>query len=127
MSGRTVRPRNGTHQADALLYGNLSRMINRLTGTVIVAFVLVHVVVQALLHVSGWREHFGQFAWLHSMQQWPFVHAILFFSIAFHTLYGLKLLAGDLGYATDYRKSFHVITTTSLLVSLRELARYVGL
>jgi succinate dehydrogenase/fumarate reductase cytochrome b subunit len=105
----------------------VSRLTNRFTGVVIVGFVLVHVIVQALLHVEGWRETFGQFAWLYAIQQMPVVHATLYFSIAFHTLYGLKLIAGDLGYTTDYRTSFHLIFGISALFALREIARYVGI
>src|SRR5690554_1854060 len=124
MSSRASLPRDGTHQADTLLYGRVSRLTNRFTGVFIIGFVLVHVVVQALLHVAGWREVFGGFAWLLAIQEMPVVHAALYFSIAFHTLYGLKLIAGDLGYTTDYRMSFHVIAGVSMLFPVREILRY---
>ncbi|GGE37928.1 hypothetical protein GCM10007276_14190 [Agaricicola taiwanensis] len=127
MSRRATLPRNGTHQADTLLYGRMSRLTNRFSGIVIIGFVLIHVVVQALLHVEGWRETYSQHTWLYSIQNVPLVHAVLYFSIAFHTLYSLKLIAGDLGYTTHYRTSFYVITGISALFALREISRYAGL
>jgi len=94
---------------------------------VIVVFVFVHVVVQAVNHVPQLTVLKAGAPWLGPLQTQHWIHAILFFSIGFHTLYGLKLLAGELGWRTDYRKSLIVIGTLSGLLGLREVLRYGGI
>jgi len=122
-----ILPRNSTRQADALRYGNIARLTNRITGVVIVGFVTVHVLVQAMVH-SGWfGEAVARSQFLLDLQQVPLVHAILFFSIAFHTLWGMKLFLGDLGYVYHYKTSLFVVGGIASLFALREALRYVGL
>jgi succinate dehydrogenase/fumarate reductase cytochrome b subunit len=119
-----ILPRNTTRQAQSPLYGNISRLLHRATGTVIVLFVLVHAVVQAVRHapmLSAWNA-----PWLEPLQHQAWIHGILYFSIVFHTLYGLRLLAGDLGMRVPYRQTLWVAGLAGLLFLLRELARYAG-
>jgi len=119
-------PRNTTRQAEGMLYGDAARKLNRVTGSVIVLFVLVHVIVQAVRHVPLFASARAAAPWLQALQQQNWVHAILFFCIAFHTLYGLKLLAGELGWGVRYKTAFWIIVIVSALVGLREVVRYAG-
>ena len=77
-------------------YGNVARTLHRFSGAVIIVFVLVHVIVQAVRHVPMFAP--VNAPWLQTVQEQNWVHAILFFCIAFHTLYGLKLLVGRTGF-----------------------------
>jgi succinate dehydrogenase/fumarate reductase cytochrome b subunit len=120
-------PRNATHQADGLLYGRVARMVNRLTGIAIVVFVLTHVIAQAVLHAPVFSNLSAALPWLPALTKQNWIHAILMFSIVFHTLYGLRLVAGDLGMRIDYRASWWAIVTLSAAFALRELLRYVGI
>jgi len=65
--------------------------------------------------------------WLQALQEQNWVHAILFFCIAFHTFYGLKLFAGELGYSFHYKTAFWAIAGVSALFGLREVLRYAGI
>jgi succinate dehydrogenase/fumarate reductase cytochrome b subunit len=123
---KAALPRNTTRQAETMLYGNVSRIIHRLSGAVIIVFVLAHMIVQAVRHVPMFSSAKAGMPWLEAVQQQNWVHAILFFCIVFHTLYGLKLLAGELGFNIRYQAAFWGIVGLSSLFALREIARYVG-
>ena len=120
-------PRNTTQQAEQPLHGNIARWLHRITGSVIVAFVLVHVVAQSILHVPAFAALKASMPWLPAAQSQHWVHGLLNFSIVFHTLYGLKLLATELGYRVDYRTGLWVIVALSTLAALREVLRYGGI
>lgn len=126
MSSTATLPRNTTHQAEGPLHGNIARLLHRYTGAVIVLFVLVHVIAQAVLHVPALASMKASAPWLPAMQSQHWVHALLYFSIVFHTLYGLKLLASELGMRVSYRTSLWAIVAVSALVGLREVLRYAG-
>jgi succinate dehydrogenase/fumarate reductase cytochrome b subunit len=120
-------PRNTTHQSEGWLVGEIARVLHRLTGAVIVVFVLVHTVGQAALHapaLAAMRP--AASAWLPVAQSQHWIHAILYFSLVFHTLHGLRLIATELGARIDYRVSLWMTVALSTLVGLREVARYVG-
>ncbi|HEV7822332.1 MAG TPA: hypothetical protein VGO84_14225 [Burkholderiales bacterium] len=120
-----VLPRNTTRQAEGMLYGDAARRLHRLSGAVIIVFVLVHVIVQAVRHVPMLAA--ANAPWLEALQAQSWVHAILFFCIAFHTLYGLKLLAGELGFNIRYQTALWGIAGISALFALREMLRYAGI
>ncbi len=120
-------PRNTTRQAETMLYGDIARQVHRASGAVIIVFMLVHMVVQAVRHVPMFASAKAAVPWLEPLQEQNWIHAILFFAIVFHTLYGLKLLAGELGFRTDYKTAFWVITAASALFALREVLRYAGI
>lgn len=124
---RLELPRNTTRQAEGLIYGDAARMLHRITGAVIVIFVLVHVIAQAVLHVPAFSAMKSAAPWLPVAQSQHWIHAILYFSIVFHTLYGLKLLAMEVGARLDYRASFWAIVALSGAFGLREIVRYVGI
>jgi len=126
MSAVTL-PRNTTRQAESPRYGEIARVLHRISGAVIVVFVLVHVIVQAVLHAPTLASARAAAPWLPALTTQHWVHAILYFSIVFHTLHGLKLLALELGARLHYRTSLWVIGGLSAAVGLRELARYAGL
>lgn len=127
MSQGLALPRNTTQQAEKPLYGNIARWLHRITGTVIVLFVLAHVVAQSVLHVPAFAAVKAGAPWLPTVQSQHWVHAILYFSIVFHTLYGLKLLASELGMRIGYRGALWSIVGLSALVGLREVLRYAGI
>ena len=127
MSTRQKLPRNTTLQADGLRYGDWARMTNRFTGIVIILFVLVHVVAQTVLHVPAFAGTKAQAPWLPALQNLPVIHAVLYFSIVFHTLWGFRLLLGDFGVRLGYRVSFLAVASVGCLFGLRELLRYAGL
>lgn len=127
MSTIATLPRNTTHQAEGPLHGNIARLLHRYTGAVIVLFVLVHVMAQAVLHVPTLASVKASAPWLAAVQSQHWVHAALYFSIVFHTLYGLKLLASELGMRIGYRTSLWAIVAISALFALREVLRYAGL
>jgi len=120
-------PRNTTHQSEGLLIGDVARALHRSSGAVIVVFVLVHVAAQAVLHVPALAGARAAMPWLPVVQNQHWVHALLYASIVFHTLHGLRLLATELGMRIDYRASLWAIVGLSALIGLRELARYAGL
>lgn len=124
---KTALPRNTTRQAEAMLYGEAARKLHRVSGAVIILFVLVHVIVQAVRHVPMFATANAAAPWLQSLQEQNWVHAILFFCIAFHTFYGLKLLAGELGFRLHYKTAFWAIVIVSALFGLREVLRYAGI
>ena len=124
MSKATL-PRNTTRQAEGMQYGDVARTLHRFSGAVIIAFVLVHVIAQAVRHVPVFAA--ANAPWLKTVQEQNWVHAILFFCIAFHTLYGLKLLAGELGFTIRYQTAFWGIVGVSSLFALREMLRYAGI
>jgi succinate dehydrogenase/fumarate reductase cytochrome b subunit len=120
-------PRNATHQADGLLYGRVARMVSRITGIAIVVFVLTHVIAQAVLHVSAFSNLSAAAPWLPALTKQNWIHAVLMFCILFHTLYGLRLVVGDLGIRLNYRGSWWTIISISAAFAVRELLRYVGI
>jgi succinate dehydrogenase/fumarate reductase cytochrome b subunit len=122
-----VLPRNTTRQAESILYGDLARRLHRVSGVVIIVFVLVHVLVQAVRHVPMFAPINAATPWLQALQEQNWVHAILVFFIAFHTLYGIKLLVGELGFVLHYKTAFWVISIVSTLLGLREVLRYAGI
>ncbi len=119
-------PRNTTMQAEAIPYGDLARRFHRASGVIIILFVLVHVIVQAVEHVPMFESVKATALWLQPLQKQNWIHAILLFAIVFHTLHGLKLLAGELGFSIDYKISFWVIALISMLFAIREVLRYAG-
>lgn len=120
-------PRNTTRQAEGMQYGEVARMLHRFSGAVIILFVLVHVIVQAVRQVPMFASLNAGAPWLQTVQAQNWVHAILFFCIAFHTLYGLKLLAGELGFNVGYQNALWAIVGVSALFGLREMLRYAGI
>lgn len=122
---KAALPRNTTRQAEGMLYGHVARILHRISGAVIIVFVLVHVIVQAVRQVPMFAP--VNAPWLQTAQEQNWVHAILFFCIAFHTLYGLKLLAGELGFRIHYQSAFWAIVGVSALFGLREMVRYAGI
>jgi succinate dehydrogenase/fumarate reductase cytochrome b subunit len=126
MSAATL-PRNTTRQAEGPLHGAIARWLHRITGTVIVLFVLVHVVAQAILHVPAFASVSAATPWLPVVQSQHWVHALLYFSIVFHTLYGLKLLASELGMRLEYRTSLWTIVAIAAAFGMREVVRYAGI
>lgn len=127
MSSSLTLPRNTTQQAEKPLQGNIARWLHRITGTVVVVFVLVHVVAQSILHVPAFAGVKAGMPWLPTVQSQHWVHAVLYFSIVFHTLYGLKLFASETGIRMGYRAPFWSIVALSTLVGLREVLRYAGI
>lgn len=127
MSQGLTLPRNTTQQAEKTLHGNIARWLHRLTGTAIVLFVLVHVIAQTILHVPGFSAIKEALPGLPVVQSQHWVHALLYFSIVFHTLYGLKLLVSELGFRLEYRVSLWSIVAVSALFGLREVLRYAGI
>ncbi len=119
-------PRNTTRQAEGLLHGEISRILHRVTGTVIVVFVLVHVLAQGILHVPSLLSLKQSVPWLPAVQSQHWIHALLLFSIVFHTVYGLRLLAADLGLRMPYTASLWTTVAVSAVFGLREIARYGG-
>lgn len=127
MSQSLTLPRNTTQQAEKPLHGNIARWLHRITGTLIVLFVLVHVVAQTILHVPAFAAVKADMPWLPTVQSQHWVHALLYFSIVFHTLYGLKLFASETGIRMGYRAPLWSIVALSALVGLREVLRYAGI
>lgn len=120
-------PRDTTNQAHGILYGHLHRSINRWTGLIILAFVLLHIPLQAVVHVPALAGVKAQLPWLLEMQGSVAVTALLFGAITFHTLHGLKLIAMELGIMwVNYRQAFWVISGLSVAVMLLEVLRHVG-
>ncbi|MFO1413140.1 MAG: hypothetical protein U1F10_04385 [Burkholderiales bacterium] len=111
-------PRNTTRQAEGALLGNVARLLHRISGAIVVVFVLVHVVVQMIRHVPLFASVSAAMPWLGPLQHIAIVHAVLYAAVAFHTLYGLRLMAGELGYALPYRESLFGIGGASVLVGL---------
>lgn len=126
MSTTIQLPRNTTRQADGIVIGRLARTLNRGSGMIIVAFVLVHIIAESIEHVPALAGVNAGMPWLPRVQNQPWIHAVLYFCVVFHTLYGLKLLAGDVGFRLPYRESLWTIIGIGALVALRELARYAG-
>jgi len=120
-------PRDTTRQADGILHGAVARLLHRVTGVVIVAFVLVHVVAQAIYHVPALAAIKAGVPPMEELKTLHWIHAVLYFSIVFHTLYGLKLLVLELGAKLDYRNSLWAIVGVSALFGIREIARYAGI
>lgn len=126
MNNAIPLPRDTTRQAEALLHGEIARSLHRITGAVVVIFVLVHVMAQAVLHVPAFASLKAGASWLPIVQSQHWIPAVLYFSIVFHTLYGLKLLAVEVGAKLDYRSSLWVIVGVSAVFGLREGLRYAG-
>ena len=120
-------PRNTTHQAEGWRVGEIARILHRLSGAVVIVFVVVHMIGQAALHAPALAAMKPTAsAWMPVAQSQHWLHAILYFSLVFHTLHGLRLVASELGVRIPYRGSLLTIIALSTLVGLREVARYVG-
>ena len=122
-----VLPRNTTRQAEGMLYGQVARRLHRVSGAIIIVFVLVHVIVQAVRHVPMFAGASAAAPWLETLQAQNWIHAILFFAIVFHTVYGLKLLVTELGMSIRYQTAFWVIVVASAAFAAREMVRYAGI
>jgi len=108
------------------VYGELGRVLNRWAGLAIVVFVTLHLVGQGVMYVGTLRPLARMAGGLASIQHQPWVRAVLFASLTFHFLYGLKLVALDLGARIDYRVSFWLLVSLATLMAARELLRYAG-
>jgi succinate dehydrogenase/fumarate reductase cytochrome b subunit len=111
-------PRNTTRQAEGALLGNVARLAHRISGAIVVVFVLMHVVVQMIRHVPLFAPLNAAMPWLGPLQHIAVVHAVLYAAVAFHTLYGLRLMAGEVGFSVPYRASLYGIGGASVLVGL---------
>lgn len=118
MNRAVAIPRNTTRQAEGALLGNVARQLHRASGAIVVAFVLVHVVVQAIRHVPLFASASAAMPWLEPLQHIAIVHAVLYAAVAFHTLHGLRLMAGELGVVLPYRESFYGTACASVAVGL---------
>ena len=127
MSNAVRLPRNTTQQAEGLLYGDIARILHRVTGAVIIVFVLVHVAAKSVLYVPAFASLKAGAPWLPAALSQHWIYALLYFSIVFHALYGLKLLADELGARFGYRGSLGAIIGVSALFGLREALRYAGI
>jgi succinate dehydrogenase/fumarate reductase cytochrome b subunit len=126
-TGTLTIPRNSTHQADGMLHGRIARLLNRVTGVAIVVFVMVHVIAQSVMHVPAFAGLRNAAPWLRALTTQNWIHAILLFSIVFHTLYGLRLVAGDLGIRLPYRAAWWTTLGISAVFAAREILRYAGI
>lgn len=120
-------PRDTTHQSEGVLVGEIARVIHRVTGAVIIVFVVVHVIGQAALHapLMAAMKPMAEAGYpVAQRQHW--IHALLYASIVFHTLYGLRLVASEVGLRINYRSSLWGIIGISAVVAAREVVRYVG-
>lgn len=114
-------PRDTTRQGEGLLYGPLSRTVNRWAGLIIIAFLAIHVVGNAIVHVGVLGPFLSLMPGLAGVQFQPWFHAVyvvIFPAIAFHFLYALKLIAMDLGLRIGYRWSFWVIVGVAAMAAL---------
>lgn len=118
-------PRDTTRQSETLLYGVWAYRMNRWSGLLIVAYLLLHLLGQAVLNVEGLRGFLPAFVFFSVFQYLPWVRAVLFASITFHLFYGLNLIALDLGARLKYRMSFWTISVLAMLSAIWELMRYV--
>jgi succinate dehydrogenase/fumarate reductase cytochrome b subunit len=122
-------PRDTTRQSQGILYGAMSKRINRISGSIIVLFVLVHVLGLAVVYWSALRPILHLMPWLDGVQFQPWFHAIyavLFPAVTFHTLYSVKLIAMDFGVRMDYRISFWTISALSVGAALWGAFGYVS-
>ena len=130
MSRATARlPDDGTRQAEGILYGALGRQLNRWTGAFILGFVVVHVINEATLRLEPLPAFLKE---IHSLDRevWAkaslhVIEGALYTSIAFHSLYGVKLIALDLGVRleTRYRVTFWVIAALALVPGLWQVVQ----
>jgi succinate dehydrogenase/fumarate reductase cytochrome b subunit len=122
-------PRDSTRQSTGLLYGALSKRLNRLAGTFIVAFVVVHVVGLAIVYSGALKPVLRLMPWLDGVNHQTWFHAIyavLFPAVVYHTVYSLKLIAMDLGLRIGYRWSFWTIVGLSVAAGLWGAFGYVS-
>jgi succinate dehydrogenase/fumarate reductase cytochrome b subunit len=124
MSRVATLPRNTTRQAEGPLYGDVARVLHRVSGGIVILFVLVHVVVQMVRHVPAFAAVNAAAPWLEPLQHIAAIHALLYASVAFHTLYGLRLLAGEAGFRLPYRASLWTIGVLSLVPAVVEISRH---
>lgn len=122
-------PRDTTRQSRSILYGPLSKRINRICGSFIVAFVVVHVVGVAVVYWSALKPVLDLMPWLDGVNHrgwFRAVYALLFPAVVFHTVYSLKLVAMDLGLRIHYRASFWTISALSVAAGLWGVFGYVS-
>lgn len=115
-------PRDSTRQVEGLLLGEIGRVLNRWSGLVILAFVAVHVVGQAALRADALYPLLTVAPLLASLQLDVWVRALLFASAAYHSLYGARLIALELGARLSQRGSLVTAIVAALAVALREAA-----
>jgi succinate dehydrogenase hydrophobic anchor subunit len=118
-------PRDTTRQSEMLLYGALAYQMNRWSGILILAYLSLHLVGQAVLNVQELRGLIPAFGFLGIFQYQPWVRAVLFAAITFHLFYGLNLIALDLGARLKYRTTLLAISALAILNAVWELLRYV--
>lgn len=114
-------PRDTTRQSQGVLYGRWSKRINRICGSLLVLFLIVHVVGLAVVYWDALRPVLDVFPWLEGVNERTWfrgVYAVLFPAIAFHTLYSLKLIAMDFGLRINYKVSFWVISVLAVASGL---------
>lgn len=115
-------PRDSTRQAEGMLYGAVARQMNRWTGLYIAGFVVVHVINEATLRIQPRPDvlvalhaldaQLAVRALLHSIE------GLLYFAVGFHFLYGVKLMAMDLGARPDARLSFWSIVAVCAIPAI---------
>jgi succinate dehydrogenase/fumarate reductase cytochrome b subunit len=122
-------PRDSTRQSQGILYGPLSKRINRSCGGVIIAFVIVHVVGLAVVYWGALKPVLHALPWLDGVNHRTWFHAIYFVvfpAVVFHTLYSLKLIAMDFGLRLSYRTSFWTISVLAVAAAFWGAFGYVS-
>jgi succinate dehydrogenase/fumarate reductase cytochrome b subunit len=110
-------PRDTTRQSQGIVYGQLSKRINRISGSFLVLFVMVHVVGLAVVYWEPLKPILHLVPWLDGVDRRPWfrgVYALVFSAVGYHTLYSLKLIAMDFGWRVSYRVSFWTISALSI-------------
>lgn len=128
-SDTLTMPRDSTRQSTGILYGRLSKRVNRIAGSIIVAFVLVHVVGLSVVYWSALRPVLHALPWLNGIQFQPWFHVIyvfLFPAVVYHTLYSLKLIVMDFGVRVGYRWTFWTISVLALAAAIWGGVGYVS-
>ena len=120
---KSILPRDTTRQSEMPLYGELARTLNRWSGLIILFYLVLHLLGQAGLTWSRTPSGFGYLAFF---QYVPWVRSVLFSAITFHFVYGLNLIALDLGTRIDYRISFLTISAFAIFTGIWEARHYIG-
>ncbi|HSZ41997.1 MAG TPA: hypothetical protein VK817_18730 [Trebonia sp.] len=114
MATETLKlPRDSTRQSAGIVYGRLSKTVNRAAGGIIIGFVVVHVVGLSVVYWSALRPVLHLMPWLSGIQfngWFHLIYVILFPAAVYHTLYSLKLILMDFGLRTGYRWTFWTIS-----------------
>lgn len=110
-------PRDTTQQSRGIVYGSLSKRINRICGSFLVLFVMVHVAGLAVVYWEPLEPVLQLLPWLDGVEHRAWfrgIYALLFPAVVYHTLYSLKLVAMDFGWRVGYRVSFWTISALSV-------------